>query len=53
MECYKNEHIPLAIIALVSLVIQAFIVLFVTAIVFHKTLRKKVCILGRLLCLNA
>lgn len=41
VKCWERGHIPLGIVAVVSLVAQALLVLFVAAVTYHKTLRKK------------
>ncbi len=41
-KCYHGWHIPLAILALIGLLSQALLVLFVAASIYYKTLRKKV-----------
>lgn len=41
-ECYKFPHILLAIPAVVCLLLQILLILFIAAAVYYKTLRKKV-----------
>ena len=41
MKCYTRWHIPLAILALVGLLAQALLILFVAASIYYKTLSKK------------
>ncbi len=49
VKCWERGHIPLGIVAVVSLVAQALLVLFVAAVTYHKTLRKKVSKLSLIL----
>lgn len=42
LQCYQGWHILLAILAIVCHLAQALLVLFVAAVIYYKTLRKKV-----------
>lgn len=42
VQCYGGWHVPLAIFAIVCHLAQALLVLLVAAVIYYKTLRKKV-----------